>query len=119
MLNMGFLKAQPPTQPQIIDCQWSLDGEVGMDSFEVRTHSFIVKIWLEETVEETGHALWRGHITYVPDHERRYVQDLDGITAFIAHYLQRMGVRLGLRWRVAQWLTGRWLGRFDEQACIG
>lgn len=75
-----------------------------MDSFEVSTHSFIVKIWLEETVEESGQARWRGHITHVPDCERRYIQDLDDITAFIASYLQKMGVKLGVRWRVSHWL---------------
>jgi hypothetical protein len=75
-----------------------------MDSFEVSTHSFIVKIWLEETIEETGQARWRGHITHVPDHERRYIQDLDDIAAFIASYLQKMGVKLGVWWRVSHWL---------------
>jgi hypothetical protein len=64
-----------------------------MDLIEFNTHSFIVKIWLEETAEEAGEATWRGHITHVPNGERRYVQDLDEITAFIAPYLERMGVK--------------------------
>ena len=46
-------------------------------------HSFIVKVWLEETVEEAGRAKWRGHITHVPGGERRYLQSLSGIATFV------------------------------------
>ena len=31
-----------------------------MEQTEARTHSFIIKIWLEETVAEDGRAVWRG-----------------------------------------------------------
>jgi len=75
-----------------------------MDLFESHTHSFIVKIWLEETAEEAGQAIWRGHITHVPGGQRRYVKDLDDISAFMAPYLQGIGVKLGRRWRVGNWL---------------
>jgi hypothetical protein len=78
-----------------------------MDLIEFNTHSFIVKIWLEETAEEAGQARWRGHITHVPSGERRYVQDLDEITAFIAPYLERMGVKVNLRERVRRWMKQR------------
>ena len=66
-----------------------------MDQFEVPTHSFIVKIWLEETAEEAGQALWRGHVTHVPSGERRYLQDLNEIVAFIVPYLEAMGALRG------------------------
>jgi hypothetical protein len=68
-----------------------------MDISETHTHSFIVKIWLEETAEEAGHDVWRGHITHVPSGERRYLNDLSAIAAFIAPYLlERMGVEADL-----------------------
>jgi hypothetical protein len=70
-----------------------------MQSPEPGTHSFIVRIWIEETVEESGIATWRGHVTHVPDGARRYVQDLDEIIRFIAPYLEAMGVTLDPRWR--------------------
>lgn len=76
----------------------------GMDQYEVNTQPFVVKVWLEETIEETGRAVWRGHITHVPSGTRRYVQDLEEITAFIAAYLQDMGVEFGLWWRITQWV---------------
>ena len=41
--------------------------------------SFIVRIWLEDTVEEVGAATWRGQITHVPSGERCYMEDLDDV----------------------------------------
>ncbi len=75
-----------------------------MDLFETNTHPFIVKIWLEETAEEAGRATWRCHITHVPSGERRYLKNLDDITAFITPYLERMGIRPKLRQRTKWWL---------------
>jgi hypothetical protein len=62
-----------------------------MEPTESRTHSFIIKIWLEEEVDESGRALWRGHITHVPGGERQYIQDLSAIPPFIQPYLEKMG----------------------------
>lgn len=85
-----------------------------MNRYETDTHSFIIKIWLEETVEEAGQVTWRGHITHVVSGQRRYLRDLDDITAFIQPYLSKMGVRPGLGWRVKAWWT-RWRkGRCDR-----
>ncbi len=81
-------------------------GAISMESFETHTHSFVVKIWLEESAEEAGRARWRGHITHVPGGERAYVQSLSGIAVFIAAYLRRMGVRPGWGWCVRLWLNG-------------
>jgi hypothetical protein len=72
---------------------------------ELETHSFIVKIWLEETVAETGAARWRGSITHVGDEVRRYVSDLEEIEEFIAGYLKTLGVRLERKRRLWQWLS--------------
>lgn len=78
-----------------------------MDLLESHTHSFIVKIWLEETAEEAGRATWRGHITHVPSGERRYLKDLDGIAAFVVPYLEGMGVKPKVHWRLRRWLNHR------------
>lgn len=66
--------------------------DAGLNVFELNTHPFIVKVWLEETAEEAGQATWRGHITHVPSGRRRYLKDLNEIRAFIAPYLEEMGV---------------------------
>jgi hypothetical protein len=75
-----------------------------MDAVQHTYYSFIIRVWIEETVEEAGQAVWRGHITHVPSGNRRYVKDLDEITAFVAHYLEEMGIRLGSRTLVGRWL---------------
>ena len=77
---------------------------VSVDIFESNTHSFIIKIWLEESVEEAGRAKWRGHITHVPSGERSYLKDLDDIIAFMVPYLEGMGLKLGYRIRIRNWL---------------
>lgn len=74
------------------------------DLFEANTHSFIVKVWLEETLAETGQVVWRGHITHVPGGERRYLKSLSEVSAFIELYLQQMGVKFRNRWPLTDWL---------------
>ena len=74
-----------------------------MDLSESYTHSFVVKIWLED---ET-HVRWRGHITHVPGGERQYVDDLSEIPDFIAPYLEAMGVEPPPLTRLKRWL-GHW-----------
>jgi hypothetical protein len=75
-----------------------------MFSEEWHTHSFIVKIWLEETFEETGKARWRGRITHVSSGECRYLSDLSDIGIFIFPYLDSLNIRSSLRWRLWKWL---------------
>ncbi len=64
------------------------------------TQSFVVKVWLEETVEEAGRARWRGHVTHVTSGERRYLESLSGLAAFITPYLERWGVKFGVLHRL-------------------
>lgn len=78
-----------------------------MDLFEAHTHSFIIKIWREEISAGASQAVWRGHITHVPGGERRYLKNLDDISTFIMPYIEEMGVKLALRWRLRQWLNRR------------
>jgi hypothetical protein len=75
-----------------------------MESIEVTSHPFVIRVWLEESASETHGAVWRGHITHVPTGKRRYLTDLDDISAFILPYLERMGVILGRSAR----LKSRW-----------
>jgi hypothetical protein len=75
-----------------------------MDQIESNTHSFVVKVWLEEVHKRSGKTVWRGHITHVPSGERRYFEDLAAIDNFIVPYLQQMGVDLGIWRRMRYWL---------------
>jgi hypothetical protein len=75
------------------------------DEILSKTHSFIIKLWLEEFDRKQERAVWRGHITHVAEGKRRYVQHIDDIISFIVPYLEEMGVRC-LRWKwLPQWLS--------------
>lgn len=80
-----------------------MDG-VSVDLFESSTHSYIIKIWLEESASEAGPARWRGRIIHVPSGQQHYFQNLDDILIFIAPYLEERGVQLKKGWQLSQWL---------------
>lgn len=90
--------------PRAVDVRSAAEPPSAGSTLENDTHSFIVKIWLEDRVEKTGRARWRGHITHVPSGVRRYLRSLDDITAFMQPYLRQMGVRLGGSARLRRWL---------------
>lgn len=69
-----------------------------MEQYEFNTHTFVVKIWLEETAEEAGHAVWRGHITHLLSGERRYFEELCDMIVFLIPYLERMEVDTNQGW---------------------
>ena len=75
-----------------------------MSSYEKGAHSFIVRIWYEPREIEGALPEWRGVIEHVSTGERQYVKDLDAIAIFIFPYLEGIGVRLTLRWRLRRWL---------------
>jgi hypothetical protein len=82
----------------------NLEMRVFMD-LESDTQSFIVKVRVEEeSAKEAERGLWRGHITHVSSGRRRYLKNLDEIGDFIAPYLEEMGVKIGVRWRLRRWL---------------
>ena len=74
-----------------------------MDLLETTTHSFVLKVWLEETIEEAEETVWRGRITHVPSGENGYVKDLNEITLFISPFLESMGVKPTIRARMSRW----------------
>ena len=65
---------------------------ISMDSPKNSTHSFIIRIWLEETAADAESAKWRGSITHVPSGKRRYFEKMKDIKPFISPYLLQMGV---------------------------
>jgi hypothetical protein len=62
-----------------------------MDALEANTHSFIVKIWSEDSKVKTSQAVWRGQITHVLSGEQLVFDDLDDIRTFIRNYLNEDG----------------------------
>jgi hypothetical protein len=64
-----------------------------METVEARAHSFILKLWIEESADDGRSAIWRGRITHVPSGHCRYVQDFSAVFHFLARYLVDLGVR--------------------------
>jgi hypothetical protein len=58
-----------------------------IELYELNTHAFVIKIWLEDGLR------WRGHITHVPSGERRYIEELGEVDDFILPYLEKMGIQ--------------------------
>jgi hypothetical protein len=75
-----------------------------MSVYETNTQSFIVKIWTESG-EGYQRAVWRGQITHVASGERRYLTDLNQITAFVSEFLKEMGVKAGRFQNLRRWLN--------------
>jgi hypothetical protein len=71
---------------------------------EENAHAFLVRIWSEPREIEQARPEWRGMIEHIPSGQRRYVKNLDELAAFIASYLELMGVKLEGYWRLRQWL---------------
>jgi hypothetical protein len=68
-----------------------------------KSHTFVVRIWLEESTEEAGRATWRGQITHLTSGERSYLQTLDAISTCMAKYVRQMGAPLPRRRRIWGW----------------
>ncbi len=79
-------------------------NEEDLDSLESTSQSFIVKVWVEESVGKDGPGVWHGHITHVSSGKRLYLKNLDAIRDFIAPHLEKMGVELDKRWSIRNWL---------------
>ena len=59
-----------------------------MDTPEATLHSFIVKLWLEDTGQQEKPMGWHGYITHVPSGDRQYLRELADIVTFITPYLE-------------------------------
>jgi hypothetical protein len=80
-----------------------------MESLESTSHSFIVKVWVEEAAGSGSRGVWHGHITHVPSGKRHYLKNLEEIQDFIAPHLEEMGVRLDKSWRIAHLFKRLWM----------
>jgi hypothetical protein len=74
---------------------------------EQNTQVFIIRIWREPWEIEEAEPEWRGVIEHVPSGERRYMQNLNEISDFIRPYLEKIGVKFSIHWRVRRRLK-RW-----------
>jgi len=76
-----------------------------MDGPPPDTHSFVVRVWPKRVENAEGDAPWRGSITHVETGERRYLEGLIEVPAFIAPYILEAGGTLDWRSRVLLWVA--------------
>jgi hypothetical protein len=72
--------------------------------------SFIVKIWLDESLDDPQNTQWRGRIIHVPSGRQQYFLSLAECADFMKGYFDDLGVRpdLGREMRRG---NRRWLVR--------
>lgn len=56
---------------------------------ELSLLSFVVRLWKEESSSEEHPAVWRGHITLIPDGKRHYFTNVNQIPELIVTHLMR------------------------------
>lgn len=72
-----------------------------MSSGEQETHSFIIKLWLDQEGDAESRG-WHGQITHVPGGERQSLKSLEDILKFIAPFVTSASAtfRYSSRWSV-------------------
>jgi hypothetical protein len=53
-----------------------------------KVHSFVIRMWQEQSDDKTHPAIWRGRITHIPDNEHQHFTDLKILVSFIESYLK-------------------------------
>jgi hypothetical protein len=81
-----------------------------MDTFESRTHSFLIRVWVEERSTGVGPVLWHGQIIHVPTGKRLTLYRPDDVMTFLWPYFVDIGIQPGTPLRVKRWLK-QWLHR--------
>jgi hypothetical protein len=83
-----------------------------MAVLERDTQVFIVRLWREPREVRGAKLAWRGVVEHIRSGNRRYVNDLAAISAFMVPYLEEMGIQVTSGWRMTRWPRGwRWWPR--------
>jgi hypothetical protein len=65
--------------------------------------SFILKVWLVQDRLDMC-PVWHGRLTHIPTGHRIHVRNMFQVVVFIAEYLDAMGARQPIIWRMYRWL---------------
>jgi hypothetical protein len=76
-----------------------------MNSRKEKTHSFIVRVWLESREIKGALPQWRGEVKHVTSGKQIYLKNLTDITSFITPYLEEMGIKFTRRKKLTRWLS--------------
>ena len=67
-----------------------------MPTYDEKTESFIIRIWLEPREFKGAPPLWRGELEHVTSHTRYFFRDLNKLVELIRPYLASLGINLDL-----------------------
>jgi hypothetical protein len=59
-----------------------------MAQFDREAHSFVIRIWKENSVDPTQTAVWRGWIRHVQSEKQHYFSDMAEINRVVVRYLE-------------------------------
>jgi hypothetical protein len=59
-----------------------------LDPPQPDTHSFVMRVWVEDRCDKSGVVRWRGSITHVPSGRTHYFEDLSDMCAFVASHME-------------------------------
>ena len=62
-----------------------------MNETQDTSHTFIARFWLEPREIKDAKPIWRGVVEHVASGQRRYLEDLDEVKAFIIVHLEDTG----------------------------
>jgi hypothetical protein len=62
------------------------------NDLESLSHTFVLKVWVEEFMEESRVARWRGRITHVLNNDYIYFEDLETLHTFLKKYLDKLNL---------------------------
>jgi len=75
-----------------------------MDLGESQLHSFIIKLWIEDPVDDAKRTAWRGQITHVPGGEHRYIKSFDEMADFVTAHSKCVGFENRPQGRLRKWI---------------
>jgi hypothetical protein len=78
-----------------------------MTSLQNKDQTFIVRLWREPSDGDESLSQWRGVVENVQHGNRRYLKDLNELTAFISPYIEKMGVKISNPKKSRKWFI-RW-----------
>jgi len=71
-----------------IDLTGNLQDRENEVASDAKIHSFIVRVWREESSTKKSQAIWRGFITSIPNGKRLYFSDIKKIPSLIVESLK-------------------------------
>ena len=75
-----------------------------MEGRKPSSHSFIVKLWVEDHDAYPPGARLRGYVTHVPSGARCYIEEVHQVVGILLPYLRTLSIDTSFGWRLRQWL---------------